>query len=71
MGFSRWLPADDIAEAYPEAFDRISPDGSSSEFTSIDNATGFAKDTETWINDQKMIRVDLINVADLPAAAQF
>jgi hypothetical protein len=59
LGFSRWLPADEIADAYPEAFARLLPSGDTSDFTTLDNDRGFQKDTDhdTWINDQKMVRV--------------
>lgn len=63
MGFSRWLPADDIAEAYPEAFEQISPNRDTADFYDLDIANGFGKDTDDqlghspWIDNQKMIRV--------------
>ncbi len=60
MGFSRWLPAEDIMDAYPEAFDRISPDGDVSEFYAVDIANGFDKDTDdepTWAKGKESVRV--------------
>lgn len=61
MGFSRWLPASDIEESYPDAFERISPTGDTAVFFELDVANGFGKDTDdeagNWINGQKMVRV--------------
>lgn len=61
MGFSRWLPADDIEDDYPEAFARISPSGNSADFYSLDIGTGFDKDTigddPAWIKGKDMVRV--------------
>lgn len=58
MGFSRWLPAGDIADAYPEAYARLAPSGDGDLETL---GTGFDKDTtdngSIWINSQKLIRV--------------
>lgn len=61
MGFSRWLPVDDIEDAYPEAFARLAPSGDRADFYSLDIATGFDKDTvgdePAWTKGKEMVRV--------------
>ncbi|SFQ00518.1 hypothetical protein SAMN04488241_1213 [Sphingomonas rubra] len=63
MGFSRWLPASEIADSYPDAFERISPNRDFADFYDLDIANGFGKDTDDalghspWIDNAKMVRV--------------
>jgi hypothetical protein len=61
LGFSRWLPAKDIEEDYPEAYARIAPSGDHADFYSLDIATGFDKDTvndqPVWTKGTEMVRV--------------
>lgn len=59
MGFSRWLDANDIEAAYPEAYAALNPTGASSDFTDLTPTNGFERDTDAspWVNDRKMVRV--------------
>lgn len=61
MGFSRWLPVDEIEDAYPEAFARLAPSGDRADFYSLDIANGFDKDTvadePAWTKGKEMVRV--------------
>lgn len=61
MGFSRWLPAEDIEADYPDAFARLVPSGETADFCSLDIATGFDKDTindePIWTKGKEMVRV--------------